>query len=1337
VSDTERGGTAGKGEAQPRASFPIVGVGASAGGLAPTVDLLRCLGSAPGVALVVVHHLDPTHESGLVDILSRVTEMPVVVARDGVRVEPDHVYVIPPNSELLISQGFLELVPRIAGDVLHLPIDRFFEALALDRTALAIGVVLSGSGFDGTEGVKALKREGGVALAQDTTAQYASMPQSAIATGCVDFILPPAGIAREIARLAHHMPSELVIPAREPEEPQYRKILALVRKATGIDFASYKRSTIRRRMQRRVLVRGVKDLDEYAELLQSDPSEVNALSEDVLIHVTGFFREPAVFEALRTTVFPKLLDERPHDLPIRVWVPGCSTGEEVYSIAISLLEYLEDTQKIDIAIKIFGTDLSLATVEMARAGRYAQSIERDVSQGRLQRFFTKDLGTYQIRRDVRDLCVFAKHDVTRDPPFSSMDLVSCRNLMIYLGAGLQDRVVAVFHYALKEPGFLVLGSSETVRAFTGFTAVDGKNKIYARTSAAPRMVFDFAAPHSPPELTTGAARAAIERPGGARSSSPPDVYREADRLVLAAYAPPGVVVTDDLAIVQFRGQTGVFLEPAPGLASLDLLRMAREEFRLPLRRAVEKARADRVIVRETGIVVTVGDQLRTIALEVIPFAVHATQQRFFLVLFDDVTPSEAPIASAPPLAPDAQRDAVESQLRQELSSTRQYLESVIEQLEASNEELKAANEEIVSSNEELRSTNEELQSAKEELQATNEELLTLNHEMTDRNVEATRLNDDLSNVLSSVELPIILLGRDSRIRKVTPAAERAFELEASAVGRPIAEVKSLAMLAPTLPAMIQRVIERLRSEECVGRDASGRWYQVAVRPYVTAGGRIDGTVVTALDVDAAKKASELATEARQYADSIVNAVGNGLVVLDGDDRVRSTNKAFQQMFQVFPGAVEGRRLDELGYESLGAPRLTKLVEGVRKGSAFDGFRLEHQSPAAGSRVFLVNGRMVEDTPRVLLAFQDVTEMKRAAEAVKRAELGFRDVMLHAAEAIIMVDAAGLIVFANHAAAALFGYGPDELQGMSVDALLPQGLRDGHAQLRADYMRTAEPRPMGRDRELNGLRKDGTTVPIEVILSVVSPVGEPLVVAFVTDITLRRASEKAIRAYQEKLQNMAFDAARTEERERRRIAVELHDRIGQSLALAQIKLTSVRDGLTGSPRAAVDAAVELLEQSDADTRSLTFELSPPVLYDLGLADALNWLAEEMEKRHGMHIEVIDDAANKPLDETSRALVFRAIRELVMNVTKHAQTPAAKVTLRRIDHQFEIAVEDSGAGFDAAAEAKAKSGSGGFGLLSVREQIRRLGGTMVVESAPKHGTRVCVRVPLDTSPKSEET
>lgn len=1303
-------------------SFPIVGVGASAGGLAPTGELLRHLGSEPGVAVVIVHHLDPLHDSGLVDILARLTPLPVTVATDGLRVEPNHVYVVPPNAGLLIYSGQLNLVPRVEQGELHLPINRFFESLARDQDRRAVGVVLSGTGFDGTEGIKAIKQEGGITLAQDSSAQYPSMPESAVATGCVDFVLPPAGLARELGRIAAHPPLLQARPESGGKEREYQQILIAMHNASGVDFSSYKHSTIRRRLERRLFCRGLADLSDYLELLEREPEEIEALCEEALIHVTGFFREPGAFEALLTHVFPKLREARPRDAPIRAWVPGCSTGEEVYSIAICLLEYFGEEQR-GFPIKIFGTDLSLSMIERARAGRYPYSIEAEVSPARLARFFTKDEGGYLIRRDVRDLCIFAKHDVSRDAPFSSIDLISCRNLMIYLGADLQERVLALLHYALNEPGYLLLGSAEGVRSFAGFAPVDGKNKLFARSSAVQRLAFDFTKHRRPFELRSQEEPGASAAGFATRTGGQVEVFREADRLVLAEYAPPGVIVTDDMAVIQFRGRTAPFLEHASGAASLDLLRVAREELRVPLRRTIDKARASKSPVREASIPIFSGDAPRTVTVEVTPFLVRSA--RHFLVLFTEVeTKPAAPrfVESTPTVDAELGANAV---LQLELTSTRQYLESVIEQLEATNEELKAANEEIVSSNEELRSGNEELESAKEELQSTNEELRTLNDEVRSRSIEATKLGDDLSNVLSSAEIPVVIVGRDFCVRRFTPAAGKVFGLVPADIDRPLSDAKHVGDFSALLTPIVKQVLDELSPRELTLQDPRGNWHQLWVRPYRARDGRIDGTVIAARDIDAEKRSAEELAVARTHAEAVVEAVPRGLVVLDAGLIAVSANNAFLEVFHLERKEVLGRRLGEFGPPELKSLALVQRLQELKAGEPLENVRIEQPNNGGGVRSFVLSGRRIDDTEFRLLLLQDVTELQLARSALERA--GLADIMLGAAEGILMADAESNILYANPAAHSIFGYGDAELVGVAIDELVPEALRAAHAQHRAAFWAAPSPRPMRPGPGLYGRRRDGTPVAIEVRLNPVVRDGGAAVVAFVRDVTQQRKVEADVRAYQERLQLMAFEALVTEERERRRIAVDLHDHLGQALALAQIKLTSVRGELQGESRTSVNEAIQLLSQAITDTRGLIFELSPPVLYDLGLKAALGWLAEDLQKRHGIKVEVSSDGADVPLDDAAKGVVFRAVRELLLNVLKHAQSPQARVTLRRDEGQFHIDVEDYGVGFEFGPPDGAASRQG-FGLLSVREQIARLGGELTLESSSGRGTRASVRVPL---------
>jgi two-component system CheB/CheR fusion protein len=1206
---TPEGGTPARGPGQ--AAFPIAGVGASAGGLAATTELLRHIGPRPGAGIVIVQHPDPAHESRLLDVLTRVTTLPVEAAHDGHRVVPNRVYVVPPNARSAIAGGVLRLSAWSEDTDPALPIDRFFESLADDLQQRAMGVILSGSGSDGSAGVVAINAAGGVTFAQDASAAFRSMPDSAVATGCVDHQLSPRGIAEELLRRSAE--ANGVAPT-EREEAEFQRLLRLLSKLSGIDFAKYKRATLRRRIQRRVFRHGLHTLGEYLELLDRNPAEAATLCDEVLIHVTRFFRDPASFAALEAHVYPDLLARRRAGAPIRIWVPGCSTGEEVYSLAISLIDFLARADAVDIPIRLFGTDVSASAIARARSGRYAEGIQTDVSPERLERFFAGLDNGYQIRREVREMCVFSRHDATRDPPFSAMDLISCRNLMIYLGAALHARTLSVFHYALKEPGFLLLGSSESIHASPGFASLDGEHNLYRRTPAGPRRTFDF----SVPEPADGPA---LTDPGASRMRGAQEIVREADRLVLAKFAPPGVVINDDLVVVQFRGKTGPYLSPAPGTPSFDLMRMAREELRLALRQTIELARSTHDVAITPGVRLDGEDPARVIDLEVIPMATSGAGQRSFVVLFRD---REAGTAGAAPLEPAASPSPLAHQAplldraRRELASTRDSLESVNDRLEASNGDLRAANEQVTSSNEELRSTNEELQAAQQEIRESNQELFAINQELIARNAEAKRLNEDLTNVLSSVEIPIVLIGRDESVRRYAPAAARVLGLTPESIGRPIVGVRSV--LAVASAELAAEVLAQGSPRERTLQDETGHWYQLTARPYLTHENRIDGTVLVAFDIDPIQKATERLSQAQR---------------------------------------------------------------------------------------------------------------ERAEKARARSEREFREVLGTTAAGILMTDAAGSIVFVNPSATQLFGYTAAELLGRPVSLLMPERPSQRHAEQRTADPVDREPRGVARERDVVGVRKDGTEVSLQVTLTPLTRETGLLVVCSVTDLSARRESERRIVDYQEKLRQVSFDAALSEERERRRIAADLHDRIGQSLALSQMKLASMPR--TGSERTAVDETIELLAQSIVDTRTLIFDLSPPILYELGLKEALSWLAEDLDKRWGMHIEVVADERTleqtaKLLGDASAALVFRSVKELLTNVLKHARVRAAKVSLRRRDEGLEIDVEDRGAGFDSDARSDGGTAHGRFGLFSVREQMSRLGGTVEIDSDRQRGTRVSLRLPL---------
>ena len=754
----------------PWSAFPIVGVGASAGGLDAFRQLLGGLPTDTGMAFVLVQHLDPTHESILADLLAKGSRMPVSEVRGDTVVEPDHVYVTPGRNDVAIEEDVLKLVPRISTGGRHLPIDSFLRTLAEARGNKAVGVILSGTGSDGTLGARAIKAEGGIVFAQDLeSAPHDGMPRSAIASGCVDFVLPPTRIAQELARLSRH-PYVITPPGHEradeppPSSPKetdgFRAILALLRRTTGSDFSAYKPSTIKRRIARRMALANVETLEEYAGYLEGNADETQALHQECLITVTSFFRDPDAFQALSREVLPRLLKDRPPGAPVRVWVPGCATGEEVYSIVICLLEAAGE-QGTTPSFQVFGTDLSEGAVEKARSGRYLPHIAQDVSPARLQRFFTEVDGGYRVIKPIRDMCVFARHDMTRDPPFSRMDLISCRNVLIYLEPRMQQRVMAVFHYALLPSGSLLLGTSETASTAEG--------PLHARGQEAPDL--PQAAGRRPGPFGFGPRAGGREGPEGRPAAAKPgpreELPREADRILLARYAPAGVIVDEKDDIVEFRGETEPYLEHAQGRASLNLFKMARKGLLFEIRQVIQDARKKDAPVRKEGVSLRHRGHVRRLDLEVVPLRGSPEKGGSLLVLFEARPETRSPSGRrAERRSPvDGGEAKASASLRRELSEAMQHLQTVTEQHEAANEELQASNEEVLSANEELQSINEELETAKEELQAGNEELATLNQELQGRNLQLERALEYANGIVETVRNPLLILNAGLRVER--------------------------------------------------------------------------------------------------------------------------------------------------------------------------------------------------------------------------------------------------------------------------------------------------------------------------------------------------------------------------------------------------------------------------------------------------------------------------------------------------------------------------------------------------------------------------------------------
>jgi two-component system CheB/CheR fusion protein len=960
--------------------FPVVGIGASAGGLEAFTQLLNYLPTDTGMAFVMIQHMAPEQESALSVILGRATEMLVHEAQDGMAVAPNQVYVIPPNASMTIARGVLKLKPRPRKNGLFMSIDTFLLSLAEDRGNKAVGVVLSGGDSDGARGIEAIKAAGGITFAQcQDSAQVDSMPNTAIATGQVDFILPPDEIAQKLAEISRH-PYMANLPGTEsvanPTAPTSGDALAsifnLLRNATGVDFTNYKQTTLNRRIGRRMLLYKLERLEDYVHYLQSNPAEVTALYQDALIHVTSFFRDPESFQALKGLVFPTIIKDKTPGTPIRIWVAGCSTGEEAYSIAICLLEFLAD-QFPRLPIQIYATDISESAIEFARNGVYTPSQVANVSLERLYRFFVQVDGGYQVSKAVREVCVFARQNLIGDPPFSRLDLISCRNVLIYLGTPLQKKLLPIFHYGLKSTGFLMLGTSETVGDFTDlFTLCDKRNKIYAKKLITTRLNIDLADSPYPAVPPLPQVSAIEQLPGDL------ELQREADRIVLNHYAPAGVVVDINLEILQFRGQTSPYLEPTPGRASLNLLRMAKEELRRELQTGIYQARQQKLSIKREGIQVREGERIRQIAINITPFQIGETQE-CYLVLFEDAPPMLAfPEATDDGSTPSKRktREAAEiARLKQELATTREHLQSIIEEQQATNQDLRAANEEILSSNEELQSTNEELETAKEEIQATNEELNTVNEELRRRTKEATQVSNDLQNLLNSINIPILMLGADLQIRQFTPAVEGIFNLISTDIGRPLSDITHK-LNVPNLEQEILEVIRTLNLKTQEIQDRDGHWYHLRIRPYRTIDNKIDGAVLVLIDIDNLKRSDAQLMEVRDYADAIVETVWQPLLVLNQDLRVIAASRSFYDAFQVAPVETEQHLIFELGNGQWDIPQLRSLLEQIlASNTQFQDFQVEHEFEQIGNKAMRLKARKlprINNIQMILLAIEDIT-----------------------------------------------------------------------------------------------------------------------------------------------------------------------------------------------------------------------------------------------------------------------------------------------------------------------------------------------------------------------------
>ncbi|MDI6876031.1 MAG: CheR family methyltransferase [Methanomicrobiales archaeon] len=959
---------------QPAAESPalpraIVGIGASAGGLEALEQFFRHTPTDTGLAFVVILHQDPRQKGLLPEILERFTSLPVVEASDGTRVEPDTVYIKPSHADLAILQGVLTLLEPLQVKGLHLPIDTFFRHLAEDQDGKAIGIVLSGTGSDGTLGIRALKERTGMAMAQDpATAQFTGMPQSAIATGLVDYVAPPAELPKLLIPYIQSL--EQISAVREvPDkatEDGLAKIFVLLRSRTGQDFSQYKRSTIQRRIGRRMSLHQLTRLEDYIRFLQENPPEIEVLAKELLIGVTRFFRDPEAWENLKD-VLSGLIRRAPEGSTLRVWVAGCSSGEEAYTMAIAIREVLDALDRSrEIRFQIFGTDVDGEAIETARHGVYPANIAVDVSPERLDRFFVKEDERYRVTQEIRETVIFAPHNVISDPPFTHLDVLSCRNLLIYLTPSLQKKLIPLFHYALEPGGILFLGTAESIGSYGDlFKTVESRWKIFQRREETPAYA---AHPELPLQIT------APERHAGRvlakREVSAP---APAQKWLLERFVPPSVIVNERGDILYFQGKTRKYLEPPTGRAILNVFTMAREGLSYPLAASLTAAVREKKEIARDDVSVRINGTFQRIRLTVQPIPETDEKEQLYLVSFED-RPETIELPARETAGEGEEACGRCAALEQELVHARQQLQNFAEEMQASQEELRSANEE-------LQSMNEELTSSKEELQSLNEELLTVNAEHQKKIEELSRSSDDMRNALRSAEIPLLFLNNELRVRRFTEPIRSIINLQPSDIGRPVTDLK-VNIRNERFQADVREVLDTLQMRAKQVQTGDGRWYTMRILPYRTGENRIEGVIVAFSDITPLKELESSLQYFRTYAENVVATVCEPLLVLDRDLRVVAANRSFYTTFRVKPEETVGKLLYTLGNNQWDIPELRELLEEILpKQTEFEGYEVEHDFPGIGHRVMRLNARKVQSDagPSLILLAMEVVSGRSGAE----------------------------------------------------------------------------------------------------------------------------------------------------------------------------------------------------------------------------------------------------------------------------------------------------------------------------------------------------------------------
>jgi len=1317
--------------AEPAEPYLVVGLGASAGGIAVLKEFFRHVPATTGNAYVVILHLSPEHESLLSEILQTVAAIPVRQVTERVKLEPDHAYVIAPNKSLSVADGHLNVSDAIGFEARRAPVDIFFRTLAEAKDAHAVCVVLSGTGPNGSMGLKRVKERGGIAIAQDPgEAEFGDMPRNAVATGLVDYVLPvreiPTSIRSYQERLQRLPPAG---PSDEhpTDEQIVREILAAVRAHTSHDFVQYKRGTILRRMHRRMIVHELPDLLAYRQYVDTHPDEASALLRDLLISVTHFFRDPEAWAALESTVIPRLIEGRRSDDVIRVWVAGCATGEEAYSMAMALSDAVA-TFSAPPRFQVFATDIDAEAIAVARAGLYTNSDVADVSPERLRRFFVREGEDYRVRRELRDGLLFTVHNILRDPPFSVVDLVSCRNLLIYLNRMAQDRVMELLHFSLRPGGYLFLGASELLTSFGDLFSVVDKDHRVAESRAVPRR---FAV--LPRDLSgiTGVPAALVSVRDEAVASShrsvlPLDIHHR----LLEEYGPPSIVITEDHEIVHMSPHAGEYLHFPSGEASTNLLTLVRPELRLELRAAVYQALQQRTNVEATGLVLSGDGVASRVNLRVRPVLTNQAGHGLLLVLFEPVEPVERHTPAVETIRPV---EPAVRQLEEELTDLRAKLRAATEQYESQYDEFKASNEELQAMNEELRSAGEELETSKEELQSVNEELTTVNQELKIKVEELRQTNDDFRNLMNSTDIATIFLDRMSRVRQFTPRATEIFNLRPADVGRPLLDLKHH-LVDDGVLRDIEQVLNRLQIVEREVEGEGHAWFAMRVLPYRTSDNRLDGVVLTFVDITNRRDTIRSLQSAQEQLALAQRASHSALWERDLVTGAERWSPEMYQLRGLDPADGPNAVIDHIaGIHADDQPRVgAALEDALRQHQAEWNIEFRVGGKNAPIRWIAERGRVQYDTGRavgILGIDFDVTHRKSAEAAQAR----LASIVGLSRDAIVSFDFQHRIVTWNHGAEQMFGFTAAEVIGRYLSSiLLPEAGRE-----RESIFQDIEAGSPVPDFTTRAHTKSGVEIDVSVSVSSVTDQAGDIIggSVIIRDVSTQAEAERETQRHTAALERRAErtrELVVTQEEERRRIARDLHDHLGQQLTALRLSLAVCKERASGDDTLQQQLAkAELVAtRLDADIEFLAWELRPSQL-DRGLAAAVDTYVREWSN----HFRIAIDIHTSRLDEDrlppqAALSLYRIAQEALNNVAKHGHATRVAVILEQRDERVGLVIEDNGRGFDAI-RMNAGPHEQRLGMAGMRERAALVSGTIDIESAPGRGTTVIVQIPLRAS------